>query len=262
MPSLNQGLYIDQAIQSVLSQGYRNLELIVMDGGSTDETVRILEKHHRLLKHWESAPDQGPAAALNRGFTFASGAILGVLNADDFYLPGALSRIAHAFTQQPADVISGHGYFARASGELGVASYSDPWNLNRFMYGACVLVQPSTFFRREAFARAGGFRTTGLVCWDMELWADMAMTGSRFGGIHEHLSAFRLHDRSLTGRSDLYLRRRQDARLVMSRVRGGSTSVFDPFFEVFHRAMKLLGHPRHVFAQRRFVHSVLKRWSL
>lgn len=261
MPSLDQGRYIEQAIRSVVEQDYPRVELIVMDGGSTDGTQAILERYADRLS-WTSAPDAGPADALNRGFARARGEILGVLNADDFYLPGSLATVARAFASAPgADLISGHGYFATASGELGAAVYSDRWHPRHFRYGACVLVQQATFFRRRAFELTGGFRPHSL-CWDMELWADLAAAGARFERIDALLAAFRLHPSSITGGTAHHRRRREEARAVMARARGRPESTADRVLHVLHRAAKLAAHPLRPLRQRLFVRRTLGRWSL
>ena len=262
-PSFNQGSFLEQAIQSVLSQAYPAIELIVMDGGSTDGSVDILNEYGPRLKHWVSQPDRGPADALTRGFTFATGDVLGVINADDFYLPGAFTRVAEEFAADPsAGVIAGHGYFAHASGELGQPTFSDRWSLTSFCYGACVLVQQATFFRRAAFERAGGFRQSGSLCWDMELWADLAKGGAKFKTIDAFLAAFRLHDESITGNAGLRARRRADARIVMAEMRGRPENQADRLWHLAHRLAKFSQHPLRTVRQRAFFASVLKRWSL
>lgn len=262
IPSLNQGRFIGPAIRSVLAQAYPHLELIVMDGGSTDDTLSVIEAYRPVLTHWESRPDRGPANALNRGFALAAGDILGVLNADDFFLPGSFAQLARAFGEQEADVISGHGYFADASGQLAVPAFSDRWSLQRFRYGACVLLQPATFFRRQAFKRTGGFRENGRLCWDMELWADMARAGAHFGCIDAFLAAFRLHPGSLTGRAELRRRRVQDARDVLAEVRGRPETKGDQIMSALHRFRKFSHHPARTLQQRLHFRATLNRWSL
>jgi glycosyltransferase involved in cell wall biosynthesis len=262
IPSLNQGAYIEQAIESVLSQAHQPFELIVVDGGSNDGTIAVLEKFGSRIAYWRSAPDGGPAAALNDGFAHARGDIFGWLNADDFFLPGAFAKVARAFATSPADVVSGHGFFTTSSGEFGAPVYSDRWSRLRFAYGASVLVQPATFFRRTAFERAGGLPRSGRVCWDMELWAAMSARGARFDLLDEFLAAFRLHESSFTGRSDLHEVRRTHAREVMGQVRGRPESLQDRALHLFFRTLKFAGHPIRTIRQRTFVRSVLKRWSL
>jgi glycosyltransferase involved in cell wall biosynthesis len=261
IPSLNQGAFLEQAIQSVLSQTYQPVELIVMDGGSTDGSQAILERYSPQLAHWQSAPDDGPAAALNDGFAHARGAIFGWLNADDFLLQDALAVVARAFARSPADVVSGHGVFATESSELGAPVYSDRWSRLRFAYGGCVLVQPATFFRRSAFEKAGGFRRTGRVCWDMELWAAMAAQGARFDVVDARLAAFRLHGASITGRPDLQRARRIHARDVMAEIRGRPEMTSDRVLHLLFRVVKFAGHPLRTIRQRTFVRRTLKRWA-
>lgn len=261
--SLNQGEYLEQAIQSVLQQGYPRVELIVMDGGSTDGSVDVIRKYASRLTHWASGRDGGPAAALNSGFRFANGDVLGFLNADDFYLPEAFTQIAKAFTTRPdTAVCAGHGYFATASGELGAPMFSDEWNLTRFKFGACVLLQPATFFRRAAFDRAGGFPETGRVCWDMELWAGMAASGATFQTLDLYLAGFRLHEKSITGGTDFQKRRRLDAREVMAELRGRREGLLDRAGHGFFRAAKFVRNPIRSLRRRVFFYSTLKRWSL
>jgi glycosyltransferase involved in cell wall biosynthesis len=263
MPSFNQGQYIEQAIRSVLLQGYPRLELIVADGGSTDGSVETIARYEPWLKHWFSAPDSGPANALNKGFRFAAGDILGFLNADDFYLERCLAKAVEAFGASPgADVVSGHGYFATPSGELGTPTFSDRWSLRKFQFGACVLVQQATFFRLQAFKAAGGFRESGRTCWDMELWADLARSGASFHALSEFMGAFRLHSHSISGQAALREKRLRDAHAVMEEMRGRPESAGDRFLQFCHRAWKFSSHPGRTISQRLFFYSTLDRWSL
>ena len=94
VPSYNQGRFVRQTLDSILEQGYPNLELIVMDGGSDDETVDILEEYSPHLSHWVSEPDRGQSHAINKGFAVATGSLVGWLNSDDLYLPKSLFRAA------------------------------------------------------------------------------------------------------------------------------------------------------------------------
>ncbi|NJD34699.1 MAG: glycosyltransferase [Betaproteobacteria bacterium] len=263
MPSFNQGQFIEEAIRSVLLQGYPRLELIVVDGGSTDNTLETIAKYKPWLKHWVSEQDAGPADALNKGFRMASGDVYGFLNADDFCLPGCFAQAAEEFQKhRAADVVSGHGYFAKPSGELGISTFSDRWNLKRFSYGACVLLQPATFFRRSIFERVQGFRQKASTCWDMELWADMAMAGATFRTTDRFMAAFRLHPGSITGSAELRKQRRQDSLAVMERARGRPESAGDRLLQFFHRACKFASHPRRTLRQRLYFYSTLQRWSL
>lgn len=263
MPSLNHGTFIEEAIRSVVRQDYPDLEFIVVDGGSTDGSRETIERHAGCLAHRICAGDRGPADALNKGFSLATGEILGCLNADDALLPGCLATISREFVARPeADVISGHGVLAAASGELGPPMFSDPWNLTRFAHGACVLVQPATFFRRRIFERVAGFNLATHTTWDMELWADMASAGAAFYLVDAFLAVHRLHAASISGNPQLRAQRLQDARAVREKVKGRRESSRDRFYGIVHRAHKFSEHPVRTLRQRRFVHSALNRWSL
>jgi glycosyltransferase involved in cell wall biosynthesis len=106
-PSFNQGQFIEETIRSVLMQGYPHLEYIVVDGGSKDETVDILQKYDPWIDDWVSEPDDGQTHAINKGLRRATGDIHGWLNSDDFFVPGAMQRVAKAFQSSRCDVISG-----------------------------------------------------------------------------------------------------------------------------------------------------------
>ena len=96
-PSFNQAEFIEQTIQSVIYQGYPNIEYIILDAVSTDHTIDIIKKYQKYITYWHSKPDKGQAAAINTGFAMATGDILCWLNSDDYYLPGTLHKIAQYF---------------------------------------------------------------------------------------------------------------------------------------------------------------------
>jgi len=266
-PSLNQGHYIEQAIRSVLLQGYPNLELIVLelivaDGGSFDDSAGTIARYEAWLTYWVSEPDAGPANALNKGFSAASGDIYGFLNADDFFLEGSLRKVALEFQAHPAaDVISGHGYFVNAAGATRVPVFSDRWHLDRFLHGTCVLFQPATFFRRSWFEKAKGFKASRST-WDMELWADLALAGAAFHTTDAFLAAFRLHSGSITAATQSRRDRMGDAVAVRERVRGRHESSRDRVRTLAYRALRFARHPLRTLRQRLYFHSTLGRWSL
>ncbi len=262
-PSFNQGDFVEASLRSVLLQGYPNIEVIVVDGASTDQTVDTIKRYSQWLTQWSSERDAGPAQALNKGFKHATGEILGFLNADDFYLPGGLAKVAREFRMYPsADVVSGHGFLATSSGQLGVPVFSDRWNARRFEYGTCVFVQQSTFFRRRAFEQVGGFNEQMRTCWDMELWADLARAGACFHGFEEFVAAFRIHPQSITGTPLLRAQRLADTRAIIEKFRGRAEVPSDQLLRLVHRVRKFCGHPRRTLQQRAFLYSTLKRWSM
>jgi glycosyltransferase involved in cell wall biosynthesis len=116
-PSLNQGKYIEECILSVLNQGYDNFDHIIIDGGSTDNTLTVLRKYKHLI--WVSEPDEGQSDAINKGFKMASGEIIGWLNADDRYLPGTFHSVAEYMSRWPdVDLIYGDYRWIDAEGRV------------------------------------------------------------------------------------------------------------------------------------------------
>src|SRR5438552_6722863 len=101
-PSLNQGDFIEETIVSVLNQGIDDLEYIVIDGGSTDQTLEVIRKYEGSLSYWVSEKDNGQPEAINKGIARATGEIVGYLNSDDLYLPGALRAVESFFEAEPS----------------------------------------------------------------------------------------------------------------------------------------------------------------
>jgi glycosyltransferase involved in cell wall biosynthesis len=174
-PSLNQARYIEATIKSVLDQGYPNLEYIIMDGGSTDGTVEIIERYSNHLAYWVSEPDEGQTDALKKGFNRASGDILCWLNSDDLLEPGALHEVAEIFVRHrdwhvvygDCLLIDADGYPIRLQKEIG---------FNRFvwMYDYNYINQPSTFWRRGIYEQVGGLDARMNLAMDADLWARFA----------------------------------------------------------------------------------------
>jgi glycosyltransferase involved in cell wall biosynthesis len=172
-PSYNQGHFLEKTIRSVLLQGYPNLEYIVIDGGSTDNSVEIIKKYEPWLTYWVSESDRGQADAINKGFARATGQIFAWLNSDDIYLPNALQLVAEKFSQEPevgALVGIGHKvdesdrivYTPPRGPELNFQSFLD-WRKSHFM-------QPSCFFTREAWQTCGPLNESLNYCLDVDLW--------------------------------------------------------------------------------------------
>lgn len=203
-PCLNSARFIESAVESVLSQDYPRIEYIIRDGGSTDHTLEILE-HYADRLTGISEPDAGAADAIERGLAVSSGSILAWLNADDVYLPGAISAAVRAFDSHPdAAVIYGAGTWIDESGEP-IAPYPvrdfDPPLLAR----NCFLCQPATFFRREAYESAGGIDPRLNLTFDYELWMRLART-YRFHRIDRELAQSRMHaaNKTLGRRRDMF----------------------------------------------------------
>ncbi|MGH9559175.1 MAG: glycosyltransferase family 2 protein, partial [Bryobacteraceae bacterium] len=201
-PSYNMSRYLPQTIESVLSQDYPRIEYIVMDGGSTDGTLDILERYKDRLQH-RSERDRGPADAIHRGFELARGEIFAWLNADDLYLPGAISAAVAFFEAHPGvDVVYGEGAWIDAEGNP-LGNYPTlPFEARQLERG-CFICQPAAFFRASAYRRCGLDPARALT-FDYDLWIRMAKRNFRFAHLRTRMARTRMH------RSTLTLRQRKD----------------------------------------------------
>ncbi len=207
-PSFNQGKYIRETLDSVLHQQYPNVEHIVIDGGSNDETVSIIEEYAHFLAYHVSEPDGGQSAALNKGFERATGEILCWLNSDDQFAPGALFAVALAFDTHEVDLVSGiceifsddvligRHIAACPDGILPIEDLLDldgGWNSGEFFY------QPEVFFSRSIWERSGGHvREDYYYSMDYELWCRFALSKARLHVIGIPLAKFRSHPEQKT----------------------------------------------------------------
>ena len=157
IPNLNQGLYLERAICSVLDQGYDNLELIVMDGGSTDESLEIIATYEDDLTHWQSMWDSGPAEAINTAISWATGDVIGILDADDVYLPCALHDVAKTMAQASWGI--GHAHRVDIDDQvLGELRAEAPGDLTRqLLRDEAPACGSATFYRTDVLKTAGGF---------------------------------------------------------------------------------------------------------
>ena len=203
-PSFNQGEYIEQAILSVIGQGFPGLEYVIMDGGSTDQTRGILETYDREIHYWVSEPDKGQADAIYRGFERATGDIVGWLNSDDFLLPGALEKVASFFANNPdVDCVIGGCLLVDEGGEM-IREKNRPQyylglkqDFRKLLFWETGFCQPASFWRREAFFRVGGFDRDLRFCFDYDLFLRLARE-KPFGVIPDFLACFRHHGESKT----------------------------------------------------------------
>jgi glycosyltransferase involved in cell wall biosynthesis len=175
-PSLNQGAFIADAVDSVLAQEEARVEHLVVDGGSTDGTLDVLRRYGERVR-WISEPDGGQADAINKGVALTRGAIVGWLNADDVYAPNALARAARELREHPdAALVYGRAEFIDRSGALlGPCAQVEPFDLDRLIHQLDFIVQPAAFFRRDAFLAAGGLDAGLRYCLDYDLWIRLAL---------------------------------------------------------------------------------------
>lgn len=153
-PSFNQGEFIEETINSVLNQNYTNIEYIIMDGGSTDNTVSIIKNYEDHLK-WVSEPDKGQSDAINKGWNIASGEIFAWLNSDDVYTPGAVEAAVKKLVEHPeAGMVYGNAYKIDIKGNQ-IGTRRSPDAGIRWIHWFGSLPQPTTFFRASVLNRVG-----------------------------------------------------------------------------------------------------------
>lgn len=180
IPSFNHAQHIEGAIRSVLLQGYPDLELIIMDGGSRDGTVSILRKYAPWIAHWVSAPDRGQSHAIVEGMRQSTGEVCAWIGCDDMYLPGALLRVGRYFADRPAcDWLAGSGelVFPEAGRRGTMHSRVESVSALRCFWrfgGDCFVVSPSAFWRKRLWDQAGGLREHLHYAMDYDLWLRFA----------------------------------------------------------------------------------------
>lgn len=204
MLSFNQVEFLSQAMHSVLNQEFVDLELIVVDPGSTDGSREVAQQlassDKRVVLIFES--DKGPSDGLNKGFAIAKNEIIGYLNSDDLYLQSALKNIEIAFnSNSEIDVIYGHGLILdeRKKNKLQFA-FSDKLSKIKIMTNTIRIMQQSTFFRKTSLEESQiYFNTMNFTCWDFEFIVDAFLAGLRFAQLKDILGVLRIHSNSITG---------------------------------------------------------------
>jgi glycosyltransferase involved in cell wall biosynthesis len=191
-PSYNQANFLEETIQSVLSQDYPNLEYFIFDGGSNDGSVEIIQKYAHRLAGWVSEKDRGQADAINKGFARATGSIVAWVNSDDFYLPGAISAAVAALQAAPdAALVFGDVVSVDAAGKIFNVMTYGPWGLDELMQFN-ILGQPGVFMRRSALEQAGYLDLSYHYMLDHHLWLRLAQQGPMVY-LPQHWAAARFH---------------------------------------------------------------------
>lgn len=169
-PSFNQARFLEQTMRSVLDQDYPNIEYLVADGGSTDESVELIQKYSKRLKWWVSENDSGQAEAINKGFTRAKGEFIAWINSDDYYMPGAISEAVKALSDHPeVGIVFGNVRVVDESENvLNQLSYGD-WGLSDLM-SFHIIGQPAVFMRRAVLEKAGHLDQSFHLLLDHQLW--------------------------------------------------------------------------------------------
>lgn len=240
-PSFNQGRYLEQTILSVLSQDYPELEYIVIDGGSSDDSVEIIKKYAGRIAYWVSEKDTGQSNAINKGFRRATGDVLCWINSDDLLLPGALDKVGNTFAKDLSiDLLFGDTI--RTDARLRILyNYFFPvqsaWLARK---GVLYFNQQSMFWKRELMDKVGFLDEDLHFCMDIELYMRFLSTEPRIKRLREYLAAWRLHNECKTKNADIRDIWRQEnnkLRIKYKHIRYGNS---DKLARFVYRAWKVL----------------------
>lgn len=217
-PSFNQGRFIEDTILSVKNQDYPNIEHIIVDGGSTDNTLEILKKYESTYNmRWISELDEGQADAIDKGFKMAKGSILAWLNSDDYYLHNkVISKVVSYFDlYKNAHVVTGNGYYVDEKGKFlsPIVVKKDLINL-KYMRYADFMLQPSTFFKKEVLDKVS-IDKQYVYAFDWLFFLKIFEEGFNVLVVDDFLSAYRRHSAHKTGEDNA--RRKKEIAMVAKR---------------------------------------------
>lgn len=197
IPSFNKGEFIEETILSVLDQSYENIELIVIDAQSTDDTHSILNKYRHDISQCVIEPDNGQSDAINKGIELATGDFVGWLNADDLLYPGAIKAIVDGFAANPGiGVIYGSGAKIDIQGNVIKDIPFRPFN-PRLLRQLFYILQPSMYFRRDEFLQVGGLEVGSHLAMDWELVLKF-LNKTEFGAIPDKIGKLRMYEGTKT----------------------------------------------------------------
>ena len=202
-PSYNQADYLEATIQSVLGQDYGKIEYIIIDGGSTDGSPKLIEKYAPMLAHWVSEPDAGQTDAINKGFAHAKGKYLAWLNADDLYTPHAVSESVAFLEENPqVGMVYGDSDFINADGRVVGQFAARQTDYARLMRGYVHIPQQAAFWRASLWQQVGPLDPSFYFAMDYDLWVRLAkLTELRY--FPRTWAQFRLHGASKTILDDM-----------------------------------------------------------
>lgn len=193
-PSYNQAQFLEETILSVLNQAYPNLEYIIIDGGSTDNSVKIIKKYAGILSYWISESDMGQSNGINKGLLRATGDILAYINSDDIYLPGIFKYIARYYMDNPKCYIStGNDYIINTKSGILYYQHDRFFRKSEIEAGVNRIRQHTVFWRREVYKKVGLFNEKLHYSMDFEYWL-RASRYFKFHHIDKPIACYRLHD--------------------------------------------------------------------
>jgi glycosyltransferase involved in cell wall biosynthesis len=213
-PSYNQADFLEETIRSVLLQAYPNLHYIIIDGGSTDGSVEIIRKYAHWLAYWVSEPDKGQSAALNKGFTQATGEIIGWLNSDDLYCSGAIGQaVTTLMAEKNADVVYGGCHHIDRDSHITNSDWAMAFDPYYPLYSGPGIRQQTLFWRRALMEKVGLLDENLAFCMDRDFIIRLVWNGT-VTRTTAYLGMFRHHEQGKTARlQEIHKRERLEVQL-------------------------------------------------
>jgi len=199
IPSFNAVKFLEKTILSAINQNYPNLELIIIDGGSTDGTLEIIKKYEKFIYYWKSEKDQGEADAINKGFPIATGELVNEMNADDIFLPGALTIVGNFFREnKDTDVIFGNMLNIDENDKIVGECVYTKFSRIVYQYEGVSIGSQSAFWKRSLFKKVGAHDANLKLSPDYDFFLRLGISGAKFKYLPYFFSAMRRHKGSLT----------------------------------------------------------------
>ncbi len=218
--SYNQGRFLRTAMRSVAVSDPSRLKYVIVDPGSDDGSRSLIDEHGDRVSVRVYEGDAGPADGLNKGIALLDSDVIGLLNADDFYLPGALDHVLDVFGQRPdIDVLTGALIMVDESAKPRRGLMPSKFSARAYLEGRGRVLQPSTFFSRRVWERGVRFNPENRTCWDGEFLVEVALAGFGFEVTSRPLAAFRVHEESISGSQRLASEYRKDHARITGLIR-------------------------------------------
>ena len=246
--SYNQAKFLRECIDSVLNQDYQDLEYIVVDAGSVDESRKIIDSYgDRIIKCYEK--DNGPADALNKGFSLATGDIYYFINSDDYVLPNTFSEIISIFkSNHEIDVVLSGGYHINEFGIKKGFFYPSKVSAKLLVNGAVTFFQQGMFFKADIFNMVGGFNNLNIITWDSELLLNFILHNAKFHRIMRMTAAFRIYNLSITGSKRL-AKEFNLSRIRCFKIVYGENRQPNVALKFYYRVIKFFNDPYYLFVR-------------
>lgn len=244
--SFNQEKFIKDCIESVLNQNYKQIEHIVIDPGSSDNSRSIIESYPHLIKIFEN--DNGPADGLNKGFKMASGDILCFINSDDFLFPNAISNVASIFNKiKNLDILMTSGYLVSANKVKIKKLVPSIPNKYFYSFGAMTFFQQGMFFKRRIYDLSGGFNAQFRTNWDGDLLSKFFILNANFYRSKVITAGFRDHELSITNSKENLNLKNLESKIIRKNLIGLYSQLNNPVTRIFFRILKIVLDPWYVF---------------